>query len=81
MKRHSREEFLNKIDDSSSPDITGDFLTSDYGNTNLDNHRRSSSSDSLDSGIGSTGSSRQSSLSSLEPKTNPLSSSQVRKEI
>lgn len=76
MKRHSREEFLNKIDDSPSPDITGDFLTSDYGNTNLDNHRRSSSSDSLDSGIGSTGSSRQSSLSSLEPKTNPLSSSQ-----
>lgn len=73
MKRQSREDFLNKIDDSPSPDITGDSLTCDYGITNLYNHRRSSSSDSQDSGIGSTGSSRQSSLSSmnLETKTNP----------
>lgn len=72
-----------KRDDSPSPEGTIDFITPDYKNPNLYHHRRTSSSDSVDSGIGSTGSSHHSSTrkSKKKQKPNPISSSQVRIEV
>lgn len=78
-----------KRNDSPSPEVTIDFITPDYKNPNLYHHRRTSSSDSVDSGIGSTGSSHHSSIttpsstrkSKKKKKPNPFSTSQVRKEV
>lgn len=89
MERQRQKGFVKNCDDSPSSDITGDFITPDYKNPNLYNHRRTSSSESVDSGISSTGSSHNSSIATTsspqnvktKTETNPFSSSQVRKEV
>lgn len=90
MESHRRKLFMEKRDDSPSPDITYDYITPDYKNPNFhDNPRRTSSLDSIDSGIGSTLSFHHSTIttasltqdSKTKTKINPFSSSQVRNKV